>query len=73
MDSLEDRSLEIVRPRERRIDADLMLPLRDRRSGRYCGGAFGSAATFGTLSAASAPGQPPVTLLKEKLISGEDL
>ena len=37
------------------------------------GGAFGSAATFGTLSAASAPGQPPVTLLKEKLISGEDL
>ena len=40
---------------------------------RYCGGAFGSAATFGTLSAASAPGQPPVTLLKEKLILGEDL
>ena len=46
---------------------------RDGAVTRYCGGAFGSAATFGTLSAASAPGQPPVTLLKEKLISGEDL
>ena len=46
---------------------------RDGAVTRYCGGAFGSAATFGTLSAASAPGQPPVNLLKEKLISGEDL
>ena len=46
---------------------------RDGAVTRYCGGAFGSAATFGTLSAASAPGQPPVTLLKEKLIVGEDL
>lgn len=46
---------------------------RDGAVTRYCGGAFGSAATFGTLSAASAPGQPPVTLLKEKLILGEDL
>ena len=41
---------------------------RDGAVTRYCGGAFGSAATFG-----SAPGQPPVTLLKEKLILGEDL
>ena len=32
---------------------------RDGAVTRYCGGAFGSAATFGTLSAASAPGQPP--------------
>lgn len=46
---------------------------RDGAVTRYCGSAFGSAATFGTLSAASAPGQPPVTLLKEKLILGEDL
>lgn len=46
---------------------------RDGAVTRYCGGAFGSAATFGTLSAASAPGQPPVALLKEKLIRGEDL
>ena len=46
---------------------------RDGAVTRYCGGAFGSAATFGTLSASSAPGQPPVTLLKEKLILGEDL
>ena len=46
---------------------------RDGAVTRFCGGAFGSAATFGTLSAASAPGQPPVTLLKEKLILGEDL
>ena len=34
-----------------------------------CGGAFGSAATFGTLSAASAPGQPPADVLKAKLIT----
>ena len=40
---------------------------------RFCGGAFGSAATFGTLSAASAPGQPPVTLLRKKLLQGIDL
>lgn len=47
---------------------------RDGAVTRYCGGAFGSAATFGTLFAASAPGQPPVTLSwKEKLILGEDL
>ena len=46
---------------------------RDGAVTRFCGGAFGSTATFGTLSAASAPGQPPVTLLKEKLILGEDL
>ena len=46
---------------------------RDGAVTRYCGGAFGSAATFGTLSAASAPGQPPVDVLKEKLIVGEDL
>ena len=46
---------------------------RDGAVTRYCGGAFGSAATFGTLSAASAPGQPPVGVLKEKLIVAEDL
>ncbi len=46
---------------------------RDGAVTRYCGGAFGSAATFGTLSAASAPGQPPVGVLKKKLIVAEDL
>ena len=46
---------------------------RDGAVTRYCGGAFGSAATFGTLSAASAPGQPPVSLLKSKLIVAENL
>lgn len=36
---------------------------------RFCGGAFGSCATFGVTSgtAASAPGQPPAGELKEKL------
>lgn len=34
---------------------------------RFCGGAFGSGATFGTLSAASAPGQPRAAELKAKL------
>lgn len=46
---------------------------RDGAVTRYCGGAFGSAATFGTLSAASAPGQPPADRLKTKLITAEDL
>ena len=38
---------------------------------RFCGGAFGSCATFGVTSgtAASAPGQPPADLLKAKLIT----
>ena len=40
---------------------------------RFCGGAFGSAATFGTLSAASAPGQPPAANLRAKLLTAGDL
>ena len=38
---------------------------------RFCGGAFGSAATFGVTSgtSASAPGQPSADLLKAKLIT----
>lgn len=40
---------------------------------RYCGGAFGSGATFGTLSAASAPGQPPAANLRAKLLTAGDL
>ena len=38
---------------------------------RFCGGAFGSCATFGVTSgtSASAPGQPPADLLKAKLIT----
>lgn len=36
---------------------------------RYCGGAFGSGATFGTLSAASAPGQPRAGELRGKLVA----
>lgn len=35
---------------------------------RFCGGAFGSAATFGTLQVASAPGQPPAAQLRQKCI-----
>lgn len=46
---------------------------RDGAATRYCGGPFGSAATFGTLSAASAPGQPPAARLREKLLTAEDL
>lgn len=46
---------------------------RDGAVTRYCGGPFGSAATFGTLSAASAPGQPPATRLRDKLLTAEDL
>ena len=46
---------------------------RDGAVTRYCGGPFGSAATFGTLSAASAPGQPPAARLREKLLVAEDL
>lgn len=46
---------------------------RDGAATRYCGGAFGSAATFGTLSAASAPGQPPAANLRAKLITAGDL
>ena len=41
---------------------------------RFCGGAFGSAATFGVTSGttASAPGQPSAEVLKEKLfVSGQ--
>lgn len=41
---------------------------------RFCGGAFGSAATFGVTAgtAASAPGQPSAEVLKEKLfVSGQ--
>ena len=36
---------------------------------RFCGGAFGSCATFGVTSGttASAPGQPAADVLKEKL------
>ncbi len=37
---------------------------------RFCGAAFGSGATFGTLSAASAPGQPRAEELKGKLVAG---
>ena len=38
---------------------------------RFCGGAFGSCATFGVTSGtrASAPGQPPAELLKAKLFT----
>ena len=38
---------------------------------RFCGGPFGSCATFGVTSgtSASAPGQPPADLLKAKLIT----
>ena len=38
---------------------------------RFCGGAFGSCATFGVTSgtSASAPGQPPADVLKTKLIT----
>ena len=38
---------------------------------RFCGGGFGSCATFGVTSgtSASAPGQPPADLLKAKLIT----
>uniref|UniRef100_UPI0040251151 type I 3-dehydroquinate dehydratase n=1 Tax=Gemmiger formicilis TaxID=745368 RepID=UPI0040251151 len=38
---------------------------------RFCGGAFGSCATFGVTSgtSASAPGQPPADVLKAKLIT----
>ena len=46
---------------------------RDGAATRYCGGAFGSAATFGTLSAASAPGQPPAANLRAKLLTAGDL
>ena len=46
---------------------------RDGAVTRYCGGPFGSAATFGTLAATSAPGQPPVARLREKLLVAEDL
>ena len=46
---------------------------RDGAVTRYCGGPFGSAATFGTLSAARAPGQPPAARLREKLLVAEDL
>lgn len=40
---------------------------------RFCGGAFGSCATFGVTSGthASAPGQPPAELLKAKLITAD--
>ena len=40
---------------------------------RFCGGAFGSAATFGTLGHASAPGQPPAALLRQKCLTAADL
>lgn len=40
---------------------------------RFCGGAFGSAATFGTLGHASAPGQPPAALLRQKCLNAADL
>ena len=40
---------------------------------RYLSAAFGSAATFGTLSAASAPGQPPAANLRAKLLNAGDL
>ena len=46
---------------------------RDGAATRYCGGAFGSAATFGTLSATSAPGQPPAANLRAKLLTAGDL
>lgn len=46
---------------------------RDGAATRYCGGPFGSAATFGTLSAASAPGQPPAANLRGKLLTAGDL
>lgn len=46
---------------------------RDGAATRYCGGPFGSAATFGTLSAASAPGQPPAANLRAKLLIAGDL
>ena len=45
---------------------------RDGAATRYCGGAFGSGATFGTLGAGSAPGQPPAARLRQKLLTGED-
>lgn len=40
---------------------------------RFCGAAFGSAATFGTLGTASAPGQPPAALLRQKCLTAADL
>lgn len=46
---------------------------RDGAATRYCGGPFGSAATFGTLSAASAPGQPPAAQLRAKGLTEADL
>ena len=46
---------------------------RDGAATRYCGGPFGSAATFGTLSAASAPGQPPAAKLRAKGLTEADL
>lgn len=45
---------------------------RDGAATRYCGGPFGSGATFGTLGAGSAPGQPPAARLRQKLLTGED-
>lgn len=44
----------------------------DGAATRYCGGAFGSGATFGTLAASSAPGQPPAARLRQKLLTGAD-
>ena len=42
---------------------------------RFCGGAFGSCATFGGTSGttASAPGQPPADVLRKKLLNRADL
>lgn len=42
---------------------------------RFCGGAFGSCATFGVTSGttASAPGQPAADLLRQKLLTGADV
>lgn len=42
---------------------------------RFCGGAFGSCATFGVTSGttASAPGQPPADVLRKKLLNRADL
>ena len=42
---------------------------------RFCGGAFGSCATFGVTSGttASAPGQPPADVLRKKLLNRVDL